>query len=438
MTVEVLNAAGDVNINDLTLISMVSGKSLTITNQVIAIHIFEDLFSPFISGNLILRESLDLLNNLPLMGQEYLQLNIKTPTLDDSDAIQGLFYVYNVSERAFIAERNVVYKLNFISYSALNDANIKLSKAFEGKISDIAAKIITNWSGSFDVKPGNIEPTRNATKYVSNYWSPAKNLSYLSNQAVSTTSSPSYVFFENRQGFNFKSLASLYSKIVPGPAINMGTLYPKFNFNMKAREISADGASTRNIQRDYSRITSIDFPGGFDTLSKMGRGAYASTLYTHDLVTKQYKERKFNYQDTFNSTQHLNKFPITAKSTVATFGPASAILSDEIHFGVYNGYGDISNSDIMQERLSILNMADAMKVTVVMPGRTDYTVGQKIFLELVQPEPLDTKDTIAEEEDKLFSGYYLIGSINHTIDRERHECTMELIKDSLLKTADRK
>lgn len=433
MSAEILSVAGDVNIEELTLISMVSGKSLDITNQVIAIHVFEDLFSPFISGNLILRESIDILNNLPLMGQEYLRLKIKTPTFPNSDAIQGFFYVYSITDRTFLAERNVVYKLNFISYTALVDANTKLSKAYEGKISNIATNIIKGFIGQDLVTPEyiskNIETTRNATKYVSNYWSPSKNMNYLTNQAISSTASPSYVFFENRQGFNFKSLENLYAQ---------PSLYPKFDFNLKAREITSDGASTRNLQRDYSRMYSIDFPGVFDTLSKLGRGAYASTLYTHDLVTKQYKERKFNYQDNFDKRGHLNAFPMTAKSTSAIFGASSKILSDEIHFGVYNGYGDISNNDSMQERLSLLNMAEAMKVTVVVPGRTDYTVGQKVFLELVEPEPLDRVDTIEEEEDKLFSGYYLIGSINHTIDRERHECTMKLIKDSLLKTADRK
>jgi hypothetical protein len=123
MSSRVLNFAGDVDIEELTLISMVSKKTLDITNQVIAIHIFEDLFSPFISGNLILRESIDILNNLPLMGQEYLRLKIKTPTFPNSDAIQGFFYVYSITDRTFLAERNVVYKLNFISYSALTDAN---------------------------------------------------------------------------------------------------------------------------------------------------------------------------------------------------------------------------------------------------------------------------------------------------------------------------
>jgi hypothetical protein len=79
-----------------------------------------------------------------------------------------------------------------------------------------------------------------------------------------------------------------------------------------------------------------------------------------------------------------------------------------------------------------------MKVTVVVSGRTDYTVGQKVLLEMTEAEVLDTTDTLESEEDMLFSGYYLIGSIKHTVNREKHTCTMELIKDSLLKTADQK
>ena len=57
---------------------------------------------------------------------------------------------------------------------------------------------------------------------------------------------------------------------------------------------------------------------------------------------------------------------------------------------------------------------------------------------MTETEVLDDTDTLDSEEDMLFSGYYLIGSINHTVNREKHVCTMELIKDSLMKTADQK
>jgi hypothetical protein len=35
-------------------------------------------------------------------------------------------------------------------------------------------------------------------------------------------------------------------------------------------------------------------------------------------------------------------------------------------------------------------------------------------------------------QDKIFSGTYLIAAINHYIDKEKHECHMELIKDSFI------
>jgi hypothetical protein len=39
--------------------------------------------------------------------------------------------------------------------------------------------------------------------------------------------------------------------------------------------------------------------------------------------------------------------------------------------------------------------------------------------------------------DKMFSGYYIISAINHYATRERHECHMELIKDSIQLKIDR-
>ena len=40
--------------------------------------------------------------------------------------------------------------------------------------------------------------------------------------------------------------------------------------------------------------------------------------------------------------------------------------------------------------------------------------------------------------DKMFSGFYIISAINHYVTRERHECNIELIKDSLQLDINRK
>jgi hypothetical protein len=59
---QTIRFAGDVNVEQITITSR-NGFTQNITNQVIGVEIFEDLFSPFISGNIILKDSLDLILN---------------------------------------------------------------------------------------------------------------------------------------------------------------------------------------------------------------------------------------------------------------------------------------------------------------------------------------------------------------------------------------
>jgi hypothetical protein len=77
-------------------------------------------------------------------------------------------------------------------------------------------------------------------------------------------------------------------------------------------------------------------------------------------------------------------------------------------------------------------MAQANKIEITVPGRTDYTVGQVVGVKAFQKEPMNKEDSNEKQLDKLLSGAYIIGAINHTISKEKHECHMELIKDSLV------
>lgn len=425
MNSEKLSFAGDVRIDELTLYSVPSGNNQNIINQVIGIQIFEDLFSPYISGNVVIRESLDLLNNLPITGQEWLSLKIKTPSLREQYDIQGLFYVYKITDREFLAEKNVVYKLHFISIEALHDNTRKISKGFDGKISDIVKTHLNEWVG--DNRIGMIEDTKNSTKYVSNFWSPVKNINFLANQSINSNDSPSFIFYEDRAGFNFISLDALYR----------GEISQTFNYNVTGRDVLPTGEAMRMLENDYQRINEISLPDSFDTVGKAAMGTYASTLYAHDLVSKRFIKKEFNYLDDFNKENHLNKYPLSAKAMTGFFKPEAFIMTNEQEFGIFSNYGDVSNTQSMQKRLAMINQAEGFKVTIVVPGRTDYTVGQKVTLKIVQPQPIGEKDTYENEEDKIFSGNYLIAAINHSISRERHECTMELVKDSWLKNVDK-
>ena len=43
------------------------------------------------------------------------------------------------------------------------------------------------------------------------------------------------------------------------------------------------------------------------------------------------------------------------------------------------------------------------------------------------------KDHATADSDQVFSGRYLVTACRHKIDRDRHACVLELVKDSIVK-----
>jgi hypothetical protein len=422
-TSNTLRFAGDVSINKVKVVSS-SGFHQDIANQVKGIQIFEDLLSPFITGSLIIKDSLDLINLFPFVGEEFLELDISTPTLKQGNII-GKFYIYKMTDRDFIGDKSVVYQLHFTSQESLIDLNKSISKSFSGKVSDIVTRFLTDKTIGLQVtnKPI-VEETSNETKYISNFWSPIKNIIYLTESATTKSGSPSYVFFENRSGYNFVSLESLYAKPVTQTFI-------KDNY---VRDSRGSSGSVKNIQEDYKRITNIKVPVGIDYIDRIQSGAYSSKMYTYDLATKQVSSKNFSASEAFPNRKHLNEFPAYSKKVIYRYG--SKILNEFKYYNNFSNFGDATNTKFIQERISLLKQAESTKIEITVPGRCDYTVGQKVELKLYKAEPLNKNDK--NVLDNMFSGNYIISAINHQISKEMHECSMELIKDSLLVNLDGK
>ena len=81
-----LKFPGDVNIQEARVRSS-NGFVQDILGQVVQVEVFEDIFSPFITGTLVLSDAIDLVNFFPFIGEEYLSLKIATPTMDSKNRI---------------------------------------------------------------------------------------------------------------------------------------------------------------------------------------------------------------------------------------------------------------------------------------------------------------------------------------------------------------
>ena len=411
----VLRFAGDVSIDKVRIITP-KGFYQDVGAQVINVQFYEDLFSPFITGSLILKDSIDLVNLFPFVGEEFLELEISTPTLKENN-IKGKYYIYKMSNREMTGDKSVVYQLHFISVEAVVDLNKKISKVFGDQISKLVKPFLTDKTyGLETTKKVYVEETSNNTKYISNYWSPVENIQYLTGQAVNKNGSPSYIFFENRDGFYFMTLETLYTNAT----------FASFVYDKYTRDDRPGGGSVRNTTEDFKRILEISIPVSFDYMDRIRNGMLSSRQVSYDVVKKTYSAKNYNMFQKFDKQKHLNKYAIN--SDRAIFRANSRIINFPKDYGNFNGFEDVTSAKTNQERISLLKLSEANKLNITVPGRCDYTVGLKIALDLKKIEPLSKADK--DTTDKMFSGNYIIAAINHYIDREKHECYMEIIKES--------
>lgn len=415
-TSDKVSQAGDVNIDDVTIITS-NGFAQTITPQVVGIEIYEDVFATFITGKIFVRDAQDLINLFPLVGEEVLRLKVQTPSLPDENAYVGEFYIYKMDDKTRLGEREMVYVLHFISKEAINDLNKHLSKAYSGKVSEIAKKLLTEDTALETKKATNIEETSNETKFIANFWSPVKCLQYCAETAVNANESPSYVFFENKYGFNFLSLETLYT----------GTpLKQRFVWDNYTAEVGKTGSSSSSIETDYQRVLEFQMPEQFNYIDRLKSGMYGSEVVYYNILTKQYVHK--GYVPEFEKDKHLNKYPPYTDKIAAR--PRAVMIHENTYYNNFDGFDDVTNAKTVQKRKSLMALAEAVKITINVFGRTDYSAGQKVYLSV--PKNGQISKTDPDYEDKIMSGNYLISAICHFITREKHDCTMELIKDSYM------
>jgi len=420
-----LRFAGDVSIEKCDIFTS-AGMRKDIAAQVLAVTIYEDIFSPFMTGSLTLRESYDLVNLFPFVGEEMIEIEIITPTLDETQNIKGVFYIYKMTDRVLLGDRQVGYVLHFISNEAVIDLNKKISKVYSGKPEDIVKSLVTDtFNGLQSTKEVFVEPTNKDIKFISNFWSPAKCINYATSFAVNSNDAANYVFFENRYGFYFVSLDTLYTN----------GLYQSFTKDGYTRDSLPGGGDAKNPIEDYRRIEELVIPNGFDYMDKVRSGLYSSKLVSYDLNKKIYNVKNYDIKQKYDRWNHLNPYPVLGNNVI--FRANSLLINYPRDNANFSGYGDATNFKYAQERISLMKLAESGKIEITVPGRSDYTAGQKVAVTLNKIEPVNKEDDDQDLVDKMFSGYYIISAINHYVTRDRHECHMELIKDSLQMKIDR-
>lgn len=415
MTTEI-SFLGEVKVNVANIISS-SNNKVDILALIGEISLYEDLFSNVMSGHIIIEDSNDLISTLPMTGEEYLELDIQTPSLDRK--FEKIFYIYKLQNRT-TKKRVQTYMLNFCSQELIYSTNTKISKAFSGKISTIVDQI---WRDPRYMQSNDkfyVEPTSNAYSFIAPYWNTFETINWLANKSLNGNGVPNYLFYESNQSFSFMSVETLMQTPPEREYVftdsDANTVY------------GVDGL----MEDKYKVVESIDTAVSFDYLRNLSAGMYASKLYTMDLTTKNINTNTYDYVRDWKKTKHLNEHPMKT-GKLARRNLANIFFMEKNNYLHGASKVDQGYKNFFLQRNALLEQLASFKISIKVHGRTDIKVGNTIKLVIPELRAIlkDEIDSPAAQSG-YYSGKYLVTAIRHQIINNKHTMYMEIVSDSFV------
>ena len=430
--------AGEYDLSDLKLFTG-SGEVLNLDINYLSLDIYENIFSNGLTGTLLISDTNNLIMNAPITGQEFLSFKIKTPTIENLaiDFTKHVMAVYKIDYRK-ASRGNEIFQLHFCSPELLRNSRTRISKAYEGNISDIVGKILKDDKSVNTKKELFIEDTLGIKKIVSPNKNPYSLIRDLTTDAIGTNGSPHFVFFENLDGIHFRTLESLYTQGSSGEFIASD----KGNIDFQKGGVT-------NIEEDLKRVLDYEMASNNDTKRNIKSGMFASKTVSHNIYQKNYDIRVYDYFEEFNDNVRVsggvndypiyNKAPVDFANKLSDFKDAKIYMHgtskdtngfDTQHYeGTSTNYtpNDIQKT-ISKRTAKNTELDSGIKINMEINGNTTIKTGSIIDFQL----PIVGTNHTGDSFDVYHSGKFLITKARHSFDKtaNRYRMYISTVKDS--------
>ncbi len=426
--------ATEYQLDSISLVTSLQNGVINMLPFMVELNLFEDIYSSTISGELVVSDALGLISNFRLNGTEFLQVTLRKSTGDDHP-IEKNYRIYKISTRT-TNESNAyeIYTINFCSEEFLLAEQYRVSKSFKGtEISNIIKNILTKYVKvgiGAGTKPINVEDTIGTYDFILPNKKLFETINWLSTYALPKNGvGADMLFFENRDGYYFRSLQSLYSQ----------KPYQTYKFDPK--NISNE------LNQQVSNVFNFEVLDFFDTLGGIVNGTFANRVITINPLTRTYKvDNDFNYASYFNKSVSLNQHP-AVNDYQNRFGKT---LYDkppsELEVGTLrmvpentemkkNSYisknpdavaNDINIRKYMPNRVAQIALANYTRIKITVAGDASLTVGKTIIF-----NTYEMNGTIERKLDPTYSGKYLITAVRHIVKNNSYITVLEMAKDSV-------
>lgn len=418
----------DYNIKNITLLT--TGGTIDLKPIFVELSYFEDLFGDTVSGQLVITDTQNLIEKLHISGNEYVRIKFTKGSDNSNLDIDVLFRVFKVSNRGLVGNLQTEgYILHLCSEELVLSEQYKVNKSYRGKrISEIVDDIFTNYLKIDDTsKVLFVEKTKGVHDFIIPFMKPFEAINWLSNyaQADAVELGSDMLFFENKDGYHFRSLQSLFKQ----------KTFKTFVHGPK----NLDDSVASEEQQFYG-VISYEFKNMVDTLDAISSGIFANRLISIDPLVQTYYITDFDYNEYFKKSISLNKHPITnslknRKGDMVYQTPQSVTKlavtnADHYRIPFIANKPDAYKKDMFVEktipnRTSQLVASNYNRLKLVINGDPTVVVGEVVNFNLHSIEP--TKRT----SDDFYSGRYLVSAVKHIIKIGGYNTVVELVKESV-------
>ena len=440
MTKEILQAPGQIEITEITLVSFNKNASINLIDYFVEINLYESIFSPVVTGSILLSDSRNLASIFPLVGDEYLFINVKTPSLTDIYSIYKTFRIFSVENKNYVKDGStVIYELGIMSSEGFNDVLNPIYKSFEGTPSKIINDIFINYlQANRNITTGSkiktplsfLEYPTNALKFISPGWTPIQCINWLAGKCLPPAGkAANFLFWETTKGFYFGSMDSILSNLEES--------------SIGEYVYSEAYIKTLSVDEKYKAmfaIKSLSIETAVNQLDNTRLGYLASALLDIDVYNKTYEIKEYDHPSEFDKYSHLNSndsYPMFDTRILRNPYVYKKInySTPKLFTKIDNNFDQIPKTVFGNRRSNLLELSN-FKMEVVIPGRTDIEVGStiKIIFPKGEPGALTSQDKTSSKRDIAYTGYYLITNLSHKINPKTHYVTMDVTKDSFSRT----
>lgn len=428
---------------ELTLESNDQKRTVDIKSGTASIDYYEDIFSPTITAKIQVANTGDsiqapdkqgnpdgqrqsIYNGLPLRGGERLALKIggnsKTNLgLDFSSNIKDYFYVSSITNVISENQRET-FTLNLVSKEAITNETTRIGKKYptsssiDTSVRDILENIIKT------DKIGTIDKTQNNYGFIGNLRKPFTTLVWLASKGVpadvSGDATAGFVFYQTKEGFQFRSIDGLIGQ------------------KSKATYIYTE-ANQSNTERDNDYvILNYRTEKNQNLIEKLRLGTYSSIRMFFNPLTfdfTQPEQQKFSLSDyvdgvknlgqqldlpkiSSSSNQDLGEIPTRIISQVYDVGTIDSTVSTTINSDPYR---------YQSQAIMRYNILFTQTLSMVVPLNTNLHAGDVVTCNFPKISRGDK-----DEYDKDQSGLYMIKELCHHFDTNASYTSMKLIRDT--------